>query len=143
MPDTIVESRVAALAADFDLFDSWDDRIAYVIDLGRRLAPLAEGERTDAAKVRGCASQVWLVAEPSPVTEGGIRFRAQSDAAISQGLVALLTGLFSDLTPRAILDADPDAILSRLGLAKALTAQRANGLASMVKRIRAYAQAAL
>jgi cysteine desulfuration protein SufE len=139
MSHALIDARVAALAEDFDLFESWEDRIAYVIDLGRGLPPLHEAERTEATKVRGCASQVWLVSEPSPDHDGALRFRGQSDAAIVQGLIAVLIRIFSNAPPADILAADPNAILERLGLAGALTAQRANGLAAMIKRMRAQA----
>lgn len=143
MNSPTIEARVAALAEDFDLLDDWEDRISHVIDLGRQTAPLDAAERTEANKVRGCASQVWIMREPSAIVDGGLRFRGQSDAAIVQGLVSILTNLFSDATPDQILQTDTAALLDRLGLVGALTAQRANGLASMVKRIRHEAAAAL
>jgi cysteine desulfuration protein SufE len=136
MAVTSIEARAQALAEDFDLLDGWEDRIAHVIDLGRKAPALAEAERSEANKVRGCASQVWIVRDPSALVREGLAFRGQSDAAIVQGLVTILTGLFSDATPEDILRTDAAALLERLGLAGALTAQRANGLASMVKRIR-------
>lgn len=140
---SIIDDRVAALAADFDFLEDWEARIGHVIDLGRHLAPLADDERTDAHKVRGCASQVWVVSEPSATRPGALRFRGQSDATIVNGLIAVLVTLYSDATPREILDAEPQAHMQRLGLADALTAQRANGLVSMIKRIQADARGAL
>lgn len=138
-----IADRLEALAADFDFLESWEDRIAHIIDLGRHASPLAEDERTEAHKVRGCASQVWIVREASATRPGALVFRGQSDASIVQGLVTVLTGLYSDATPQEILAVDAKAMLDRLHLSDALTAQRANGLASMVKRIRADAEAAL
>jgi cysteine desulfuration protein SufE len=142
MPPSFVSERVQALADDFDLFDDWDERMSHVIDLGRKAAPLSAEERIEPNKVRGCASQVWIFAEASPDRPGGLRFRGQSDSAIVQGLATIVTGLYADLTPEEILETDAGALLDRLGLTSALTAQRANGLAQMVKRIRVIAAAA-
>ena len=129
------------LAAEFDLIGDWEDRYRYIIDLGRELAPLAEGERSDANKVRGCASQVWLALEPS--SHETLRFRGDSDAHIVRGLIAILLRLYSNRTPQEILAFDANAAFSRLGLAGALSAQRSNGLHSMVERIRRYAEDAM
>jgi cysteine desulfuration protein SufE len=112
-----------------------------VIELGKELAPLSDAERSDANKVRGCASQVWLVTEPQP--DGTLRFRGDSDAHIVSGLVALLLRLYSGRAPADILAFDAKAAFETLGLAGALSSQRSNGLASMVQRIRRDAEAAL
>ncbi|HUO23570.1 MAG TPA: SufE family protein [Caulobacteraceae bacterium] len=122
------------LAAEFDLMGDWEDRYRYIIDLGRELEPLAEGERSDANKVRGCASQVWLATEPGP--GGVLGFRGDSDAHIVRGLIAILLRLYSGRSPADILAFDARAAFDRLGLAGALSAQRSNGLNSMVERIR-------
>src|SRR5262249_47408696 len=116
----------------------WEERYRYVIDLGRELAPLSEAERSDANKVRGCASQVWLVTEPQ--TDGGLQFRGDSDAHIVRGLIAVLLRLYSDRRPQEMLTFDAKAAFDKLGLAGALSAQRSNGLASMVARIRRDAE---
>jgi cysteine desulfuration protein SufE len=128
------------LAAEFELLGDWEERYRYVIDLGRALAPLAEAERSDANKVRGCASQVWLVTEPGP--EGVLRFRGDSDAHIVRGLIAILLRLYSGRRAEDILAFDARAAFDRLGLKAALSAQRSNGLFSMVERIRRDAEAA-
>jgi cysteine desulfuration protein SufE len=126
------------LAAEFDLLGAgpgdWEERYRYVIDLGRTLAPLTDVERSDANKVRGCASQVWLVSERGD--DGRLVFRGDSDAHIVRGLVAILLRLYSDRIPADILAFDARAGLERLGLSGALSAQRSNGLYSMVERIR-------
>ena len=126
------------LAAEFELLGDWEERYRYVIDLGRELEPLSEGERTEAHKVRGCASQVWLVVEDG--AEGSVRFRGDSDAHIVRGLIAILLRLFSDRRPEQILGFDAKAALATLGLDSALSAQRSNGLAAMVGRIRVEAE---
>ncbi len=128
------------LEAEFELLGDWEQRYRHVIDLGRGLAPLTSAERTDANKVRGCASQVWLVTEPQ--ADGTLRFRGDSDAHIVRGLIAILLRLFGGRMPGEILAFDAKAGFERLGLTGALSAQRSNGLFSMVERIRRDASAA-
>lgn len=140
MSDTIA-ATLDALAEEFDLLGDWEQRIQYVIDLGRELPPLPESERTPANKVSGCASQVWLAVRPA--ADGRLAFDADSDSHLSKGNVALLLRLYSGRTPEEILAFDARAALDRLGLPQALTLQRANGLNAMVGRIRQAAAAAL
>jgi cysteine desulfuration protein SufE len=128
------------LAAEFDLMGDWEDRYRYIIDLGRELEPLTDDERSDANKVRGCASQVWLTTQDG--ADGVLLFRGDSDAHIVRGLIAILLRLYSRHTPAEILAFDPHAAFGRLGLSGALSAQRSNGLNSMVERIRRDAAAA-
>lgn len=127
------------LAAEFDLMGDWEDRYRYVIDLGRELAPLTDAERSEANKVRGCASQVWLVTEPGQAR--ALKFRGDSDAHIVRGLIAIVIRLYSGRSPAEILAFDPRAAFDRLGLAGALSTQRSNGLFSMIERIRRDAAA--
>jgi cysteine desulfuration protein SufE len=127
------------LSAEFDILGDWEERYRYVIDLGRELAPLAESERSDANKVRGCASQVWLVTEPQ--ADRTVRFRGDSDAHIVRGLIAILLRLFSGRRPADIVAFDAKAAFERLGLTGALSSQRSNGLFSMVERIKRDAAA--
>ena len=127
------------LAEEFAMLDDWEDRYRHIIDLGRALEPLSSAEHVDANKVRGCSSQVWLVTEPGP--DGTIHFRGDSDAHIVRGLVAILLRLYSDRRPDEITAFDARAAYDRLGLGGALTAQRSNGLFSMVERIRRDAAA--
>ena len=129
------------LAEEFQLFDDWEERYRYIIDLGRTLEPLSEAEHADENKVRGCASQVWLVTEPG--AGGALHFRGDSDAHIVRGLIAILLKLYSDRSPEDILAVDAQGAYERLGLSGALTAQRSNGLFSMVERIRRDAHAAM
>lgn len=126
---------------NFELLDEWEDRYRYVIELGRTLSPLADEEKTDLTKVRGCASQVWLVFDRDHET-GRLIFRGESDAHIVQGLIAILLAIYNDKTPAEILAADAHAVFARLGLNDHLTPQRSNGLKSMINRIRAIAEAA-
>jgi cysteine desulfuration protein SufE len=140
-----IDDELTALADEFDLLGAnspqdWEERYRYVIDLGKDLSPLTDAERTEPNKVRGCASQVWLVTEPQ--TGGALKFRGDSDAHIVRGLIAILLRLYSGRTPGEILAFDAKAAFDRLGLAGALSAQRSNGLASMVTRIRRDAKLA-
>ncbi|HEY1432155.1 MAG TPA: SufE family protein [Stellaceae bacterium] len=130
---------------NFSLLEDWDDRYRYVIELGRALSPLAERDRTEANKVQGCASQVWLATTVHPNGQGGplLTFSGDSDAHIVRGLIAILFAMFSGKQARAILSTDAIAVFERLGLREHLTPQRSNGFRSMVERIRTDAQAAL
>ena len=132
------------IAEDIAFLDEWEDRYRYVIDLGKALEPLDDADYDDAFKVPGCASQVWLRTDSIDASgETRLRFRGDSDAHIVRGLVAVLIALYSDKTPREILDIDPKASLGRLGLEEQLTPQRSNGLYSMVSRIRRDAETSL
>ena len=134
-----MNAELEALIEEFALFEDWEERYRHIIDLGRELEPLSASEHTDANKVRGCASQVWLVTEAGP--GGTMLFRGDSDAHIVRGLISILLRLYSDRTPAEILDFDARGAYDRLGLGGALTAQRSNGLFSMVERIRKDAHA--
>ena len=136
---------IEEIVENFELLDQWDDRYRYVIELGRTLAPLAESAHSEANKVRGCASQVWLLTHVKPNGAGGpqLSFEGDSDAHIVRGLVAILFALYSGKRAQEILDTDAHALFDRLGLRENLTPQRSNGLRSMVERIRAEAKAAL
>lgn len=130
------------IADNLSFLDDWEDRYRYIIELGQGLAKLDEAERTDANKVNGCVSQVWLVAEPGQaVGTPSLRFRGESDAMIVQGLVAVLLSLYSDRPAREIADTDAIALFDEIGLREHLTTQRSNGLVAMVNRIRGEARA--
>jgi len=135
-----IQAELSELSAEFDILGDWEERYRYVIDLGRDLAPLSDAERSDANKVRGCASQVWLVREPQ--ADGTLKFRGDSDAHIVRGLIAILLRLFSGRQAEDILAFDAPAAFAALGLSGALSQQRSNGLASMVARIRRDAELA-
>ena len=131
------------LVEDFAFLDDWEDRYRYVIELGKALPPLPEADRTDANKVRGCASQVWLVSESKRNGGPVLSFRGDSDAQIVRGLIAILLRLYSGRTPREIGEIDAEGLLAKIGLREHLTSQRANGLSSMIARIRSDAAAAM
>src|SRR2546423_15660312 len=109
-----ISDELAELAAEFEVLGDWEERYRYVIDLGKDLAPLSDAERSDANKVRGCASQVWLVTEPHP--DGTLTFRGDSDAHIVRGLIAILLRLYSGREPGEILAFDAPAAFEPLGL---------------------------
>jgi cysteine desulfuration protein SufE len=133
------------IVENFALLDEWDDRYRYVIELGRTLKPLPEGAHNEAYKVRGCASQVWLLTQVKPDGAGGpvLSFEGDSDAHIVRGLIAILLSLYSGKHAKEILDTDALALFERIRLRDGLTPQRSNGLRSMVERIQAEAKAAL
>jgi cysteine desulfuration protein SufE len=137
------ERTVDGLVEDFQLLDDWEDRYRYVIELGKALPEFPDADRTDANKVRGCASQVWLVSDTRGDGEPTLDFRGDSDAHIVRGLIAILFALYSGQSARRIFDLDPEAVFDRIGLREHLTSQRSNGLTSMVARIRSDAETAL
>src|SRR5215831_9410464 len=130
---------------NFTLLDQWDDRYRYVIELGRTLPPLPKSAYNDVNKVRGCASQVWLLTHVKADGAGGplLTFDGDSDAHIVRGLIAILLALYSGKHAREILDIDALELFDRIGLRENLTPQRSNGLRSMVERINADAKTAL
>jgi len=137
-------SSFEEILIDFELLDDWEDRYRYVIELGRRLEPLPEQDRTPANKVQGCVSQVWL---STHVDRSGsqprLNFVGDSDAHIVRGLIAILFSLYSGKTAAEIERIDAGEKLGLLHLNEHLTPQRSNGLLAMVRRIRADAEFAL
>ena len=129
-------SALQTIRDDLAFLDDWDDRYRYLIDLGKAMPPLPAEAYADANKVQGCASQVWLVM----AREGDcLAIRGDSDALIVKGLVALVIAIFGGRPLAEIRDTDAQAIFAEIGLRDHLTAQRSNGLASMVARIKAEA----
>lgn len=129
-----ISDRASDIEDEFDFLDDWEDRYAHIIDLGKANPTLEAHERTEDTKVRGCASQVWMV-----VTERDndtLEIRAESDAMIVSGLISLLIRLFSGASRNEISSFDADAFLEKIGVKGALSAQRSNGLASMLARIK-------
>ena len=133
------------ITENFALLDDWDDRYRYVIELGRALPPLPDPARTDANKVQGCASQVWLQTTVRPDGDGGpvLNFLGDSDAHIVKGLIAILFALYSGKPAKEILALDALGLFDQLALREHLTPQRSNGFRSMVERIRAEARGAM
>lgn len=123
----------------FSLFDDWEERYAYLIELGRKLEPLAPDEMTEDTRVRGCVSQVWMVHDTEAGEPPRITLRADSDAFIVKGLVAILLSLYSGRTPEQMAAVDIERVFAEIGLDSHLTPNRRNGFFSMVERIRGLA----
>ncbi|HEX8665317.1 MAG TPA: SufE family protein [Beijerinckiaceae bacterium] len=133
---------IEEILANFELLDDWEERYRYLIELGRMMPPLPGEARTDANKVMGCASQVWLETKPERANgDIALNLRGDSDAHIVRGLIALLVALLSGRPAAAVAETDPQETFRALGLAEHLTPQRSNGLRSMVERIKRDARA--
>ena len=133
---TLAEQSIAEaqqeLIGDFALFDNWVDRYQYIIDMGRKLPPFPEAEKTEARKIKGCQSQVWLLTQ----AEGErLAFQATSDSAIVSGLIAILMRIYNGRRAQEILATPPDFIAA-IGLDQHLSPTRSNGLHSMIGAIR-------
>jgi cysteine desulfuration protein SufE len=131
-----INAAIDRIAEDFSLFSDWEERYAHVLDLAKALPALSADERNETNKVRGCASQVWLVTEKHEGEPEKLFFRGESDAHLVRGLIAILLSIFSGRTPAEILSVDPKDVFTRLQLKDALTQQRSNGLFAMMERIR-------
>ena len=132
---TLQEAQ-AEVIEDFSMYDDWLDKYEYLIELGRRLEAFPEERKTDDRLIKGCQSRVWLDTE---VFGDRLFFRADSDAIITKGIIALLIGVYSGRTAREIAD-DDFSFVERLGLRENLSPTRANGLASMIDTLRRTAQ---
>ena len=134
---------LADILDNFAYLDDWDDRYRYLIELGRTLRPMPEAEHTDANKVRGCASQVWLSTRVEDAAAPVLHFTGDSDAHIVRGLVALILAVYDGRKAADIAGLDAGALFGQLGLSQHLTPQRSNGVRAMAERIKAEARAAL
>ena len=122
---------------EFSMFDDWDERFQYVIDLGKNLPLIDEKYKTEDNIIKGCQSKVWLHADEQ---DGKLVFTADSDAIITKGIIAVLIRTFSNQKPKDILEADT-TFIDQIGLKEQLSPTRANGLVSMIKQIKLYALA--
>ena len=125
------------IIAEFSDFDDWMDRYQMLIDMGSEQPPLEEQYKTEQNLIDGCQSRVWLQAD---LVDGKLQFRAESDALIVKGIVALLVRVLSGHTPQEILDADL-YFIDRIGLREHLSPTRSNGLGAMLKKMKMYALA--
>ena len=123
------------LIENFALFDDWEERYRYLIDLGRTLPPMDDALKTDDTLVRGCTSKVWMVADTS---NGKLHFTADSDAHIVRGLIAFLFAAYQDRPLNDIKDIDIEGAFAKVGLDQNLSPNRRNGFFSMVEKIRSY-----
>ena len=138
-----LDTTIEEVLEDFEYLDDWEERYQEIIDLGRKLPALDDAYRTDAYRVKGCVSQVWLVPHVEDTLPPTITFDADSDAHIVRGLVVILLMVYSGKTPQQILDADIEDIFNRLDLASHLSPSRSNGFRSMIKKIRSIASGAM
>lgn len=132
-----IEQRQDRIIREFKVFDDWMDKYKHIIQLGTQLKPLSSEDKNDSNLVKGCQSQVWLVANYG---NGQIKFEADSDAAITKGLAALVVRLYTNQSPEQILKTQP-RFIHEIGMTEHLSPTRANGLASMVKQMKIYAMA--
>lgn len=132
-----IEETEQEIIEEFSLFDSWDDKYEYIIDLGKKLQPLEDKHKTDQNRVRGCQSTVWLAAD---FIEGKIFYKAESDAVIVKGLISLLIRVLSGHTPDEIINAKL-GFIQQIGMTTHLAQTRSNGLLAMVKQMKNYALA--
>lgn len=129
------------LADNFEVLGDWEERYAYLIDLGKKLPGLSEADKTEANRVHGCQAMVWLKMEPAANQPGALHIQADSDAFIVRGLIAVLMILYDGRKPAEIVEIDSRSVLSRLGLDRHLSPTRKNGLFAMIERIKTLAQA--
>lgn len=132
-----IEETEKEIVEEFSLFDSWDDKYEYIIDLGKKLEPLEDQHKKDENRVRGCQSTVWLVAD---YRDGKIVYKADSDAVIVKGLISMLIRVLSGHKPDQIVNAKLNFI-NEIGMTSHLAQTRSNGLLSMVKQMKNYALA--
>jgi cysteine desulfuration protein SufE len=134
-----IEEKEAEIIESFELFDDPMERYEYIIELGKKLPPLAEAFKTDDFLVKGCQSKVWLHAYER---EGSIFFEADSNTAITKGIIALLIAVLSGQPPKQIAEAKL-SFIEAIELRSHLSSQRSNGLTSMIQRMKTYATAFL
>lgn len=133
---TLIEAE-NAIVEEFSMYEEWLDKYEYLIELGKALKDYPEDARTDAKLIKGCQSRVWL---DYRMENGNIVFNADSDAIITKGIISLLIGLYSGRTPQEILSSD-FSVVEKIGLKENLSPTRANGLVSMIAKIREVAMA--
>ncbi|KLN59264.1 cysteine desufuration protein SufE [Kiloniella spongiae] len=138
--DASLDTSIEDLIDSFEFLDDWEERYRYIIEMGRKLTPMDDALKTEASRVQGCTSQVWLVCNVDENMPPRLSFIADSDAHIVRGLVAVLLMIFSNKTAQEIRSIDIDDILARLEFSQHLSPNRANGLHAMVKRIQATAE---
>ena len=120
---------------EFSMFEDWEERYQYMIDLGKDLPLIAEPYKIDENLIKGCQSKVWVHAE---MMNDKVVFTADSDAIITKGIIAILIRVFSNQHPKAIIESNSDFI-DKIGLKEHLSPTRANGLVSMIKQLKMYA----
>ena len=130
----MTQYNIQELAENFALFENWEERYGYLIELGKNLPPMVEALKTDATLVKGCTSRVWMVAQKSE--RGAYHFTGDSDAHIVRGLIALLFAAYQDKTAEEISSVDIEQIFEEIGLSEHLSPNRRNGFFAMVEKIK-------
>ena len=133
---TIAETE-DEIVEEFDLFDDWEDRYEYIIDMGKKLPPIPDSDKKDENRIRGCQSTVWMASE---CREGKVHYRADSDALIVKGLISMLIRVLSGHSPQDIVKAEL-GFIDRIGMTTHLAQTRSNGLRSMIKQMKLDAMA--
>ena len=134
-----LEEAKRAVIEDFSMYDEWLDKYEYLIELGKNLEPYPEEEKTEEKLIKGCQSRVWL---DSRIEGGKLFFKADSDAIITKGIISLLIGVYSGRDPKEIAE-DDFGFIAEIGLKENLSPTRANGLVSMIERIKELAKSAI
>ncbi len=127
-----IQETEEEIVDEFSIFDSWDEKYEYIIDMGKKLAPLEEEHKKDENKIKGCQSTVWMVSE---YKDGKVFYRAESDAVIVKGLVSMLIRVLSNHSPKEIMEAKLEFI-DKIGMRQHLAQTRSNGLLAMVKQMK-------
>jgi len=136
MENMTLKQAEDSVVEEFSMYDEWMDKYEYLIDLGKNLKPLPESSKTDDNLIKGCQSRVWL---DYKMDDGRLYFDADSDAIITKGIISLLIGVYSGRTPQEIAASD-FGFIEKIGLKENLSPTRANGLASMIAKIRTVAE---
>ncbi|MEX0609487.1 MAG: SufE family protein [Balneolaceae bacterium] len=132
-----IQAKQEKIIREFEVLQDWPERYKHIIKVGSRMPPLPESDKVSENLIKGCQSQVWLTAH---LEDNKIFYKADSDAAITKGLVAMMVGFYSGHDPETILETAP-SFIEKIGMAQHLSPTRANGLASMVKQMKIYAMA--
>jgi cysteine desulfuration protein SufE len=133
-------ATIEELASNFEILDDWEARYEYITELGNRLGTLPDADKTDATKVHGCMSNVYVVGDLADDPPGTITYRAECDTAVIRGVIAILLMIYTGHTPQQVLDLDADELFDRLGLFDHLSPTRHVGVYAIVERIRTVAR---
>lgn len=132
MSDQSISSIQSDIVEEFSLFDRWEEKYEYIIDMGKKLEPMDDAFKTEDNKIKGCQSTVWMYSE---YNDGKVNYYADSDAIIAKGLISMLIRVFSGHSPDEIIDA-PISFLDEIGMMKHLAQTRSNGLRAMLKQMK-------
>ena len=140
MPKQVPAFSIGELLENFEFLEDWDERYAYLVELGEALPAMPEAGRTEQNRVKGCMSQVWVSAEPAPHEPHTLVYHGDCDTAIIKGVLAVLIGLFSGCTPAQIPKLDVEGVFDRLGLKENLSPSRHVGVFAIVELMQQQAR---